>query len=273
MKKIILLDGSSFFYRFAMSYNGAHGPNVDFTEHVDPMLGYIHASFNKLKKQHSAQFIVFADENRTNFRKNLFKEYKAARKVDRAENSKFDFDSFFAAKQEWIEHIQNKTDAVYMSVDYAEADDILYVLAKQYPNNSIICSPDKDLKQAGVPQYKLCGKVVDDESYDIRLHCIVGDEADGIPPANQKDSFFVDGNSLKGTLPRKTKKWRASQLAMKESQLIETYPYYERNRKLIDMSMIPESIRENILFCAQEYLEPKLNESVEQRWLRLFSTE
>lgn len=270
----IVIDFSNFCYRFAHSINAASttGP-LDFTLQYAAMENFIKRSLAKYRRVFNSNYVIIADEGADSFRKSIFPEYKAGRKTARESNSKFDFESFYAAKRDWIEFIQTLPNTFYTSVQNAEADDIMYVAAKLYDKVTILSS-DKDLKQANVPQFKLDCSPVDGSDYSLKLHCVLGDEGDGIPAAFHQDRYFVDPAVKEASIkrPRCTPKYKQSIEEQSHEELANCFEFYSRNRNLIDMSMIPDWLHANIKQSLDSKIGGLQNQTPEQRWKNLFKT-
>jgi len=144
----------------------------------------------------------------------------------------------------------------------AEADDTIGVLCKEYPNEiNVIVSPDKDFQQlqSNPNVYQYCTmKHIFIECKDPRKflfeHLISGDAGDCIP------NIFSDADTLinpvkKQKILRKTKlaeMWDLYQ--MKGLKSVSAVYFVDKikdrfieNRKMIDLSMIPDNIKKSIL--------------------------
>jgi 5'-3' exonuclease len=210
------------------------------------------------KFQKYGEMVIVADGG-GNWRKDVFDLYKAARKKNRDE-SKLDWDGILKIKQKIQDEIKEHFPYRVMHVWGCEADDVIAVLTQETQSfgkyeDVIIVSSDKDFvqlqKQGNVQQFSpFTKKFIKDDHSDETLfeHIVKGDGSDGVPNIlSQDDVFMVDGVRQKSV----SKKFL--------SELWEAYPNLEtvldkeqldkfnRNKKLIDLSEIPEDVKENII--------------------------
>jgi hypothetical protein len=127
----------------------------------------------------------------------------------------------------------------------------------------MIVSSDKDFiqlqKYNNVKQFSpIQKKAVVDKNPRTYLfnHIMRGDSGDGIPNILSKDNTFVSDDA-KQTPLRQTRidDWLDKSDNLKDSMAEEVYRNYQRNKTLIDLAEIPESIQESII---NTYDEQKL---------------
>jgi hypothetical protein len=208
--------------------------------------------------------MVIACDNRHYWRRQYFPNYKANRKKSRDESG-FDWNSIFEAlhlvRSELTEHFPYPV----IDVDGAEADDVIAVLAEysQTMNTDglmpsaepfLILSGDHDFQQLqkwnNVKQYapvqkKFC-KLKESPEAVLMEHIIMGDKGDGVPNILSCDDTFINGDRQRPIRKDKLAEWKTQ----KPEEFItsdEMWRNYQRNRELVDLSRIPEDIKESII--------------------------
>jgi len=197
--------------------------------------------------------VVLCCDNRKYWRKEFFPFYKAGRKKTR-EKSDLDwhliFDILAKLKQELRETFPYKV----IDVEGAEADDIIGTLVPIYARDQkiLILSSDGDflqLQQYGpnVKQYNpSLKKYIKSENplIELKEKIIRGDKGDGIPNMFSPSDCFVRDLRQKPITKGVMEKY------LNES--VETYSdtdkaNYYRNSTLIDLTKIPEEIKQKII--------------------------
>ena len=206
--------------------------------------------------------LVLCYDNKTNWRRDYFPNYKFSRRKDRKQ-SKLDwnqiFDTLHMIRDELVEYFPYKV----LEVENAEADDIIasvvFHIAKEPKNYEkvLILSSDKDFirlqKYNFVTQYSPIQKQfvngVDPTTY-IKEHILKGDRSDGVPNFLSPDNTFVDELRQRPMSKRKIETW----IDLEPSDYCneEMMRNYQRNRTLIDLSYIPDDIKEK---CTQTFLD------------------
>jgi hypothetical protein len=201
--------------------------------------------------------MIIACDSGNVWRREVFPNYKASRKTTR-EKSGHDWTAIFEIlnniRSELKEHMPYKV----VEVDTAEADDIIAALVKKYTNQKIlILSGDKDFIQLHrnqltpsnnhVKQYnpvlnKFVGKGETPSIY-IKEHILKGDRSDGIPNVLSDDDVFVEGRRQRPLTKKKISSW-LDEMVMTFTE--EEQKNYDRNRKLIDLSLIPPELEAKI---------------------------
>ena len=142
--------------------------------------------------------IVLALDTKSNWRKEVYPQYKGHRKKDRDE-SDVDFPEFFKYVSEFTDILHTTFPYKVLEVERAEGDDIIGVLAKKYSvyEKTIAISSDKDFKQIleyGAELYdpikKEYVRMTPSELKEWKLiHILVGDEGDGVPHIKRGTQF------------------------------------------------------------------------------------
>ncbi len=141
-----------------------------------------------------------------------------------------------------------------IEIDTCEADDIIATIATKYSANEkvLILSSDKDFAQLqkfkNVEQYSpILKKHIKEDLPKLQLKQLIirGDKSDGIPNIMSPDDVFVTGGRQKPITNKKIINWLNQD--PKDFCSDEMYRNYVRNETLIDLSKIPESLKEEIL--------------------------
>lgn len=214
---------------------------------VENILGYA----KKLKVPVSN--VVFAQDcpRASIWRMNIYPEYKKTRVRDIAN---FDPYVFQMTYEELIPKMEEQYGVRVCSVEGAEADDIIAVLARQLKaqmktvyilscDNDFIQLVDENIQVMDF-QMKTLVKGVYEKLFDVYLtwKLIYGDESDNIPSIDKKI-----GKVTAETLARNP---QALALKLENPQVKANF---ERNAALIDMNRIPEYIVARIISAAAEY--------------------
>ncbi len=223
--------------------------------------------YNKRYRAEYGQMVICADGMNT-WRKQYFPEYKANRKKRRDATSNMDWPEIFRILTLVREEIRENLPYKVLHMEGCEADDIIGALAMRTQEFGqgepvMIVSSDKDFiqlqKYNNVKQFSpIQKKAVVDKNPRTYLfnHIMRGDSGDGIPNILSKDNTFVSDDA-KQTPLRQTRidDWLDKSDNLKDSMAEEVYRNYQRNKTLIDLAEIPESIQESII---NTYDEQKL---------------
>ena len=219
--------------------------NEDFVRHM--ILNSLRGHNKKFRKEYG-QMVIACDSSNV-WRKQVFPNYKAGRKANRAKSEhdwEFIFDVLAKIKQEIKDFLPYKV----IAVESAEADDIIATLCKRTNEKVLILSGDKDFIQLHndrIKQYnpvlnKFVGK--DEAPYKyIREHILKGDRSDGIPNVLSDDNVFIEGRRQTPLSKKKIEGWLNEVLPTFTK---EQEKNYLRNRQLIDLSFVPEWLEQNI---------------------------
>jgi len=205
---------------------------------------------NKFTKDYGEMVICCDDKN--NWRKEVFPEYKANRRKNR-ENDLTDWKTLFELLHEMREELTKYFPYKVMHVDTAEADDIIGVLVDHCEENPIlILSSDKDFiqlqKYQGVRQWSPLQKkfIVGDPTESLYDKTIRGDTGDGVPNIlSSDDTLITEGKRQTPVTKKKMELWRGKKPEefCNEAMLRN----YHRNKTMVDLRETPESIRINIV--------------------------
>lgn len=224
----------------------------------DYLRGIFLNSLRHNRKKFTEEFgeVVICADGRYSWRKKEFAYYKANRKESR-DNSGLDWTELFrimtVIREELLEYFPYKV--IYLET--AEADDSIGVICHEYgvqlgsgKENILILSGDKDYiqlhKYSNIKQFnpvlKLWVTNNDPDKYLIE-HILKGDSGDGIPNILSPDNCLVIGERQKSMTEKRLEEYSKGTSTMDKAMLSK----YERNKLLIDLSMIPEDLKENIL--------------------------
>lgn len=193
------------------------------------------------------------------WRKNVFAEYKAARKTNR-EASSIDWVEVWRVINLVREEIKENLPFKVVQVTGAEADDIIATLVESTQEFGqgepvMIVSADKDFiqlqKYNNVSQFSpMTKKIVTDKNPRKYLieHILRGDSGDGVPNVLSPDDVFVDASKRQTPLKAKlVDEWIANYSKLADVMDHDTYRNFIRNRRCIDLSYIPEDVATEIL--------------------------
>lgn len=201
--------------------------------------------------------MVIACDNTNYWRKKVFPYYKANRKKAQ-EKSDLDWKAVFECLNKIRAELKEFFPYRVIDIESAEADDIIATLVTNFGSEMntgesiLILSGDKDFIQlhtyANVKQYDPTRKKWithnDPERYKEE-HVLKGDSGDGIPNILSNDNCFVVGDRQK---PMTQKKLDAFiELSIDRKLDHPNYRNYCRNSQLIDLSFVPNEIRERVM--------------------------
>jgi 5'-3' exonuclease len=207
-------------------------------------------------KKFKAEFgtnIIIACDNKKYWRREIFPYYKANRKKSR-ESSGHDWNSIFDCLNKIRDELREHSPYKVIEVDTAEADDIIAVLSIKHSANEkvMILSSDKDFAQLqkypNVEQYSpILKKFIKEPLPSAQLKQLVirGDKSDGIPNILSKDDVFVEGVRQKPITEAKIINWMNQK--PEEFCTEEMLRNYNRNEILIDLTRIPENLKQSII--------------------------
>ena len=240
---------------------GQKAPNIDMFRHM--VLNSIRGYNLKFKEEYGTQILCADSANP--WRRDYFPNYKYQRKQVRLETQETSdkWDDLFDIITEVKHEIAENFPYMVLSVDNAEADDIIAILCREAHNNKekvMIVSGDKDFiqlhKYDEVNQFSpIQKKFVEDEDPIKYLHeqIIKGDRSDGIPNILSDDNVFVTGEKQQPIHKKRLQEWAELDNIPLGSI---TRLNYQRNKKLIDLNEIPIAIQENIINTYRSYEVP-----------------
>ena len=197
--------------------------------------------------------LVICCDSKKSWRKDIFPFYKANRKSTRAKDD-IDWNGIFEVINSITQDLKSKFPYAVISVDQAEADDIIGVLSKNYYRNEkiMIVSSDKDFLQLqkyySVEQYSPTQKKLLQSSSPyqyLKEHIMKGDRGDGIPNFLSDDDTYVTDKRSKKILKTKLEAWK--NLDPTEFCNEKMMRGWKRNQQLVDLSHTPQDIKQKIV--------------------------
>ncbi len=193
--------------------------------------------------------LILCCDSRKSWRKEMFPNYKASRKKTRSA-APIDWDNLYECLNKLKEELSEWFPYKLIQVEKAEADDIIAVLVGLTNERTLILSSDKDfvqLHQFNIRQYSPMQKkfIEGDSKWSLHEKIIKGDVGDGVPNIMSDDNVFVDeGRRQKPITKKKIDAW--FDLDPDTYCDAEMLRNYNRNKQLVDLGEVPESIRINI---------------------------
>ena len=201
--------------------------------------------------------VVLCCDNRKYWRKEYFPFYKAGRKKTR-EKSDLDWHLIFDMLAKFKVELKENFPYKVIDVEGAEADDIIGTLVPIYSAHQkiLILSSDGDFLQLqnykNVKQYNPSQKkyvVSENPILDLKEKIIRGDKGDGIPNMFSPADCFVRDLRQKPITQKTLEKYL--------NEDVKNFSYEEtvsfgRNQTLIDLSFIPQEIKEKIINSYEE---------------------
>jgi 5'-3' exonuclease len=215
--------------------------------------------YNKKYRDQYGQMVICCDGMNT-WRKQYFPQYKAARKKNRDNQSDTDWPEIFRILNLVRDEIRENLPYKVIHLEGCEADDVIGTLALQTQEFGKdepvkIISSDKDFIQLhrfkNISQFSPMQKkeVTDKNPHIYRFnHIIKGDAGDGVPNVKSADNVFVEEGLRQTPIRAKQiEEWLDNSEKLSEVMDTEVYRNYQRNKKLIDLTEIPENISEMII--------------------------
>jgi 5'-3' exonuclease len=216
------------------------------------ILNTIRTYVKKFKESHGPE-VVIACDNKKYWRREIFPNYKASRKKIR-ESSGHDWATIFDCLAKIKQELKDYSPYKVIDVDTCEADDIIAVLTMKYSASQkvMILSSDKDFAQLqkflNVEQFSPILKKYIKEPFpaaQLKQLIIRGDKGDGIPNILSNDDVFVSGGRQRPITEEKIIKWmNQAPVDFCNGEMLRNF---SRNETLIDLTKIPESLKESIL--------------------------
>ena len=203
----------------------------------------------------------------SSWRKDVYPEYKASRKTNRAKD-KHDWPMIFDLIEDTLNDIRANFPYAVIKIDKAEADDIIGALTieKSIPligEDVIIISADKDFiqlqKYGHVQQWSpMFNKAVKDDNpvKYIFEHILKGDSGDGVPNVLSPDDCLVNHVRQTPMTKKKLAEWWDNRDKLKEVMPTEVFRNYMRNREMIDLERTPENIKTEAILDLEMYIYP-----------------
>lgn len=227
------------------------GPDENLIRHI--ILNTIRLYRKKFYKDYGD--LVICTDGFKNWRKDAYPQYKYKRRESRKE-SKIDWGEYFKIINIVLEEIKENFPYKVIEVPEVEADDIIGTLCEEtqkFGRNEpvLIISKDKDFAQlqrySNVHQFTPQTKsfIKEDNPRKALMEFILkGDSSDGIPNVLNDDNVFVDGIRQKPLRKPVIDKLMDDPKSMGE----EVYRNFLRNKKLIDLTETPETLKEKIIY-------------------------
>ena len=261
---MILVDMNQVMISNLMAQIGSHH-NIELDENLvrHMVLNSLRGYRNRFVKDYGELVICCDDKNY--WRKKIFPYYKANRKKNRNQ-SELDWNSIFRCLNNVRDEIKEYFPYKVIQIETCEADDIIATVVhdiegSQLLNGSemiMILSGDKDFIQLhqyeNVVQYdpvrKRWIKHNNPEEY-LKEHIAKGDRGDGVPNILSKDDCFINGRQrpLRSKLLNKIVEMKIDDV-IKDEELQKYKTNWNRNRRLVDLSLIPDDVKDRII---QEY--------------------
>lgn len=214
--------------------------------------------YNKKYRAEYGQMVICCDGFNT-WRKQYYPEYKASRKKNR-DNSDMDWVEIFRVLHVVRDEIKENLPYKVVHQDGVEADDIIATLVERTQEFGMdepvmIISSDKDFiqlqKYRNVKQFSpIQKKMVTDDNPRTYLfnHIMRGDDGDGIPNVLSDDDTFINEDKSQTPLwQKKIDSWLEQSDNLRDIMDETTYRNYQRNKTLIDLDEIPDTIKEIII--------------------------
>jgi len=220
---------------------------------------------NKYKEADYGKMVIACDSY--SWRKDVFPEYKAARKANR-ESDKHDWPMIFDLIEDTLNDLRENFPYAVIKIDSAEADDIIGALTvhKSTPligEDVVIISADKDfiqLQQYGhVIQWSpMFNKMIKEDNPRRYLfeHLLKGDAGDGVPNANSHDNVFTTGSRQTPMTQKAIEKYWDNRDDLEMIMKPNVFRNFMRNVQMIDLTNTPDGIRESAINTYENYKYP-----------------
>lgn len=220
---------------------------------------------NKYPESKHGKMVIACDSY--SWRKEVFPEYKAARKANRA-TDKHDWPLIFDLIEDTLKDLRENFPYAVIKIDGAEADDIIGALTvhKSTPligEDVVIISADKDfiqLQQYGhVEQWSpMFNKMIKEDNPRKYLfeHLLKGDAGDGVPNANSHDDVFTTGSRQTPMTQKQIDKYWDNHDDLEMIMKPNIYRNFMRNVQMIDLTNTPDGIREAAINIYENYVYP-----------------
>ena len=216
------------------------------------ILNTIRTYVKKFKDNFGPEVIIACD-NKNYWRRGIYPHYKAGRKKAR-EASGHDWNTIFDCLNKIRDELKQYSPYKVVEVETCEADDVIATLVQKYSATQriMILSSDKDFAQLqryqNVEQYSpILKKFIKEPLPLLQLKQLVirGDKGDGIPNILSADDCFVTATRQKAITEAKIIGWMNQEPKDFCNDLM--LRNFSRNETLIDLTKIPDSLKESIL--------------------------
>jgi len=211
---------------------------------------------NQKNRDEFGQMVIACDSS--SWRKEIFPEYKAARKKSR-EKSKLDWINFFTMVNTVRDEIKENFPYPVVTVDRAEADDIIGILVSELQEfgrheEILIVSGDKDFLQlqqfSNVKQYSPVQRKFlecDDPHRYLFEHICKGDASDGVPNVLSSDKTFTEELRQTPLRAKRIDEWWENRHSLQNHMDQEVWRNYQRNEWMINLRKTPPEIRKEVI--------------------------
>ena len=219
---------------------------------------------NKYPESKHGKMVIACDSY--SWRKDVFPEYKAARKANRA-TDKHDWPLIFDLIESTLDDLRENFPYAVIKIDSAEADDIIGALTVHKADfggeDVVIISADKDfiqLQQYGhVEQWSpMFNKMIKEDNPRRYLfeHLLKGDSGDGVPNANSHDDVFTTGSRQTPMTQKAIDKYCDNRDDLEMIMKPNVFRNFMRNVQMIDLTNTPDGIREEAINKYENYVYP-----------------
>ena len=243
----------------------SHGEELseNLVKHI--ILNNLRVYRNKYPESKHGKMVIACDSY--SWRKEVFPEYKASRKTNRAKD-KHDWPMIFDLIEDTLNDLRTNFPYAVIKVDGAEADDIIGVLTREAAQpllgeDVVIISADKDFIQlqadGHVKQWSpMFNKIIieDDPRRYLFDHILKGDSGDGVPNANSHDDVFVSSARQTPMTQKAINKYWDNRDDLEAIMKPNVYRNFMRNAQMIDLENTPEDMATKISFDYQCYKYP-----------------
>lgn len=255
---MILIDNSQLFFSSYFSHGHATGEvNDNLVRHT------LLSQYARINDKYRSRFgdIVICNDADNYWRKDVYPGYKQQRKEQKEKDDSVDWALLYETFDKIRNEVRDNLPYKSLRVHRCEADDLMYVLCKNYSDREkiLVVSSDKDMVQ--LMQFKNVSiyspktdsiiKSIPNVEQVLFSHVLKGDSADNIPNVLTSTEDFLE------------KKVRQKPMTAKRIVEYTNNPdlvdqkNLERNRTLIDMSYIPEEQENAILTKYKETIPAK----------------
>lgn len=209
--------------------------------------------YNNKFREEFGEMVIACDNSRY-WRRDVFPYYKANRKKMR-DATDLDWNAIFDCMKKIRAELTEYFPYRVINVDGAEADDVIGTLVEHFANDMmnpiLILSGDKDFiqlqKYMNVKQYDPIRKKFishNNPNNYIKEHIIKGDAGDGVPNFLSPDNCLVVGTRQKPITSKKLEMWLQMSPEQFDNEMLRNY---KRNQQLIDLSFIPEDVKQRVI--------------------------
>ena len=246
MAKYVVIDFSEIFFTCVFSnWRMKHTPGMRFVMGIEWLVLRKLFSYTKAYPDH--KIMLMADGTQS-WRKEVYPEYKANRKVQRDKYEDIDWADIFTKYSQMLSALDMYTPMNVYRDDLLEADDLEAVLAKDGAE-IVLFSSDKDLNQLAIypnvtlispkvkkVKNKFVTRVISDPYKELNKLVKSGDKADNVPPAKTEAQALINNKIVNLiTLPPEIEARARSVLQQKHVKSINPEMFYE----LYPLSFIP----------------------------------